>query len=95
MEELCKKEDGLIGVFFGFIDLDCLMFGLQWLDLIILVVCLGMGKCLGKGIKVLMYDGSLKKVEDVVFGDLFMGDDFILRCVMIIVRGWEWMYWIW
>lgn len=54
----------------------------------------GMGKCLGKGTKVLMFDGSLKKVEDVLKGDLLMGDDSQPRKVLSIARGQEKMYWI-
>jgi hypothetical protein len=33
----------------------------------------GSGKCLGKGTKLLMYDGTRKAVEDVVVGDQLMG----------------------
>src|SRR5574343_821575 len=54
----------------------------------------GMGKCLGKGTKVLMYDGSLKNVEDVKQGELLMGDDSTPRKVLSIARGQEKMYWI-
>ena len=32
-------------------------------------------KCFGRGVEVLMYDGSSKTVENVVVGDLLMGDD--------------------
>jgi replicative DNA helicase len=53
-----------------------------------------MGKCRGKGTKVLMYDGSLKKVEDVQRGDLLMGDDSSPRRVLSIARGRENMYWV-
>lgn len=54
----------------------------------------GMGKCLGKGTKVLMYNGSLKKVEDVIVGDQLMGDDSTPRNVLSLARGKEEMYWI-
>lgn len=84
-----------MGVFIGFIELDCLIFGFQFLDLIILVVRFGMGKCFGKGMKVLMFDGKLKVVEDVRIGELLMGFDFKLRKVLFIVRGCENMYWVW
>ncbi|MEQ8703774.1 MAG: replicative DNA helicase [Phaeodactylibacter sp.] len=94
MEELRKKEDGLTGVPSGFTDLDRLTSGLQRSDLIILAARPGMGKCLGKGTKVLMHDGSLKKVENVVPGDLLMGDDSTPRRVLTIARGRERMYWI-
>ena len=54
----------------------------------------GHGKCLGKGTKLLMYDGSIKKVEDVVVGDLLMGDDSTPRTVLSLARGKEQMYWV-
>ncbi|MCO6486872.1 MAG: replicative DNA helicase [Phaeodactylibacter sp.] len=94
LEELRKKEDGLTGVPTGFTELDRLTSGLQRSDLIILAARPGMGKCLGKGTKVLMYDGSLKKVEDVKVGDLLMGDDSTPRRVRSLARGRERMYWI-
>jgi replicative DNA helicase len=53
-----------------------------------------MGKCLGKGTKVLMFDGSLKNVEDVEQGELLMGDDSTPRKVLSIARGREKMYWV-
>ncbi|NBC08887.1 MAG: replicative DNA helicase, partial [Bacteroidetes bacterium] len=94
MEELRKKEDGLTGVPTGFTDLDRLTSGLQRSDLIILAARPGMGKCLGKGTGVLMYDGHIKKVEDVKVGDLLMGDDSTPRRVRSLARGQERMYWI-
>jgi replicative DNA helicase len=54
----------------------------------------GMGKCLGKGTKVLMFDGSLKNVQDVQAGELLMGDDSTPRKVLSIARGRENMYWV-
>lgn len=53
-----------------------------------------MGKCLGKGTKVVMYDGTLKAVEDVQVGDLLMGPDSTPRRVLSLARGREQMYWI-
>ncbi|MCB0546586.1 MAG: replicative DNA helicase [Phaeodactylibacter sp.] len=41
-----------------------------------------------------MYDGSLKKVEDVAVGDLLMGDDSTPRKVHSLARGRERMFWI-
>lgn len=91
-----KKDhtDGLTGVPTGFSALDRLTSGWQRSDLIILAARPGMGKCLGKGTKVIMYDGTLKKVEDVVVGDKLMGDDSTPRNVLSIARGREKMYWI-
>ena len=93
IEEIAGKE-GLSGVATGFHDLDKLTSGWQPSDLIIIAARPGMGKCLGKGTKVLMFDGSLKKVEDVLAGDLLMGDDSTPRKVLSIARGREKMYWV-
>jgi ATP-dependent Clp protease ATP-binding subunit ClpA len=40
----------------------------------ILIGLPGVGKGSGKGISMLMFDGTIKNVEDVVAGDLLMGD---------------------
>lgn len=52
----------------------------------------GSGKCLAKGTKVRMYDGSLKNVEDVVTGDKLMGDDSTPRNVLGTCSGREEMF---
>jgi len=41
----------------------------------------GSGKCWGRGTKLLLYDGSTKCVEDIVPGDVLMGDDNTPRTV--------------
>ncbi|MGM9511320.1 replicative DNA helicase [Larkinella sp. GY13] len=97
LEELEQKKnmkDGLTGVPSGFSALDRLTSGWQRSELIILAARPGMGKCLGKGTKVVMFDGTLKKVEDVQAGDLLMGDDSTPRQVLSIARGQERMYWV-
>jgi len=40
------------------------------------------GKSLMKGEKVLMFDGSIKNVEDIKIGDMVMGDDSTFRTVL-------------
>ena len=49
-------------------------------------------RCFGKGTEVLMYDDSIKKVEDIVVGDKVMGDDGTPRNVLSLARGREMMY---
>jgi len=93
IEEIAKQE-GLSGVATGFRALDKITSGWQPSDLVIIAARPGMGKCLGKGTKVLMFDGSLKKVENIVEGELLMGDDSYPRSVISIARGREKMYWI-
>lgn len=94
LEEMSGKEEGLTGVPTGFVNLDKLTSGWQPSDLIIIAARPGMGKCLGKGTKVLKYDGQLEKVENIQVGDLLMGDDSTPRTVASIARGKEKMYWI-
>jgi len=52
----------------------------------------GTGKCLGKDTPVMMYDGSIKKVQDISVGDLLMGDDSTPRSVLSLCSGQEQMY---
>lgn len=47
----------------------------------------GAGKCLGINTSILMYDGAIKKVQDVVIGDLLMGDDSTPRKVLNVNSG--------
>jgi superfamily II DNA or RNA helicase len=58
----------------------------------VISVVTGGGKCLGKGTPVIMYDGSIKKVEDVKTGDFLMGDDSKRRKVLSICNGQEQLY---
>lgn len=45
------------------------------------------GKCVSRGTPTLMYDGSVRAVEDVGVGDLVMGDDSTPRRVLSLARG--------
>ncbi len=92
--ETKKNQEGLTGIPSGFTNLDRLTSGWQPTELIILAARPAMGKCLGKGTKVIMFDGSLRNVEDVREGDLLMGDDSTPRRVLSLARGQEMMYWV-
>lgn len=48
-----------------------------------------LGKCFGRGTPILMFDGSVRAVEDVEVGDLLMGPDSQPRRVTDLVRGRE------
>ena len=52
----------------------------------------GAGKCHGIDTPILMYDGSIKMVQDVIKGDLLMGDDSTARKVISLARGIDNMY---
>lgn len=53
----------------------------------LLVMATGLGKCLGRDTPVLMFDGSVKPVQDVVVGDILMGPDSTPRNVLGTSRG--------
>lgn len=50
------------------------------------------GGCHAPGTEVVMYDGSLRKVEDVKLGDILMGDDGTPRTVIELHSGKDQMY---
>ncbi|HIP61755.1 MAG TPA: replicative DNA helicase, partial [Sulfurovum sp.] len=92
MKELGNSK--LVGVDTGFHNLNDKTSGFGKGDLVIIAARPAMGKCLGKGTKVLMYDGTLSSVEDVQVGDKLMGDDSTPRNVLSLARGQEDMYWV-
>jgi len=55
-------------------------------------VVIGKPGCFAKGTEVLMYDGSIKKVEDIEINDKIMGDDSTVRTVLDLCHGYETMY---
>jgi len=92
MKKLGNKH--LIGETTGFDALDRKTTGFNEGDLIIIAARPAMGKCLARGTKVLMFDGSLKNVEDVKIGDKLMGDDSKPRNILSVTSGKEQMYWV-
>ena len=52
----------------------------------------GGGKCLGFNTPVMMADGTVKMVQDIIVGDKLMGDDSKPREVLSLARGREQMY---
>ena len=48
---------------------------------------MGTGKCHTRDTQILMYDGSIKMVQDVIVGDKVMGDDSKCRNVLSLGRG--------
>jgi len=58
---------------------------------IISVPC-GRGKCFAKGTKILMYDGTVKRIEDINVSDKLMGDDSTVRNVISLGHGYDQLY---
>ena len=94
LESIHGREGGITGVPSGFTALDAMTGGWQPSDMIIIAARPSMGKCLGKGTRVMMFDGTLRAVEDVRVGDLLMGDDSAPRRVLSLARGREEMFWV-
>jgi replicative DNA helicase len=94
--EIEERAEGIVlpGVPCGFYDLDAMTQGFQRSDLIIAAGRPSMGKCLGKGTRVVMADGTLKAVEDIQVGEHLLGPDSKPRKVLSLARGREMMYWV-
>jgi len=56
------------------------------------ILCLGRRRCFAKGTKVLMYDGTIRKIEDIKIGDVVMGDDSTPRNVLETHNGKDNLY---
>lgn len=52
----------------------------------------GTGKCMALNTPIIMYDGSIKMVQDVKENDLLMGDDDTARMVLSLAKGRDIMY---
>ena len=61
-------------------------------DGLLLFMGLGSGKCMKRDTPILMYDGSIKKVQDIIVGEKLMGDDSTSRTVQSLGTGRDIMY---
>jgi len=52
----------------------------------------GTGKCHAKDTPIIMYDGSIKMVQDIGIGDKLMGDDSTPRTVLSLANGVDELY---
>ncbi len=58
----------------------------------LLQLATGGGKCLGLGTPIIMFDGTIKQVENIKVGELLMGPDSTPRKVLSLARGKENLY---
>lgn len=93
-EMKARGNSVLVGVDTGFAELNKMTTGFGKGDLVIIAARPAMGKCLGAGTKVVMFDGRVKNVEDIEVGDQLMGDDSTPRNVLSLARGREKMFWV-
>ena len=61
-------------------------------DNILLYWNVGTGKCHKIDTPIIMYDGTIKKIQDIQVGELIMGDDSTPRTVLNLVRGRDTLY---
>ena len=52
----------------------------------------GVGKCHAPDTEIIMYDGNIKKVQDIVVGDIIMGTNSQPRHVLSLGTGYDTMY---
>lgn len=53
---------------------------------------MGSGKCFKMDTEILLYDGTIRKIQDISVGDQLMGDDSTPRIVSELIRGEDEMY---
>lgn len=86
-----ENEMGIIPT--GWQSFDTLMNGgLGWAQLNYVVAPANSGKCECKGTEILMFNGSINKIEDIVVGDKLMGPDSCERTVLSTTKGVEKLY---
>jgi superfamily II DNA or RNA helicase len=85
-------QENIIGVYTKHVDAPLCTGSLHKGGGGILEVPCGRGKCLGKNTPVLTFYGKIKMVQDIVEGDILMGDDSTPRIVLTIATGRETMY---
>lgn len=59
---------------------------------ILLYHSVGSGKCMKIDTPILMYDGTIKKIQDIQVGEFIMGDDSTPRRILSLARGVDKMY---
>lgn len=59
---------------------------------ILLYHSVGSGKCMKIDTPILMYDGTIRKIQDIKIGDKIMGDDSGPRNILSLARGVDKMY---
>ena len=80
------------GMSTGISDLDILLGGFYEEQVIVVTAFPKSGKCHGKGTKILMFDGTIKNVEDLKVGDKLMGPDNKPKNVLSLCHGREEMF---
>ncbi|HAS91578.1 MAG TPA: replicative DNA helicase [Clostridiales bacterium] len=90
---LSVRSNKCIGISTGLKNLDKMTGGFIP-ETIVVAARPSMGKCLGYGTKILMFDGSIKEVQNIKIGDKLMGDDSTPRNVLSTTTGKEMMYYV-
>ena len=83
------KEDLSTKVPYPWQEMNDKLYAIRTGELTIIKARPKLGKCFGKGTRVRMWDYSVKNVEDVIEGDLIMGDDGTPRTVSGVTTGTE------
>ena len=83
-----ESEQGILPTGWKTFD-DMMNGGFGWGELNYVVAPVNAGKCEIKGTKILMFDGSIKTIENIKVGDKLMGPDSTPRTVKSLTNGKE------
>jgi replicative DNA helicase len=89
---LSEKKTPHVSIKSGIPGIDYACEGFRDGELIVISGPTKNGKCHGKGTKILMFDGSVKAVEDINVGEKLMGDDSTPRVVLSTTVGFGKIY---
>ena len=92
VKELRDYQNKIIQVYLDYVNIPVSNGSLTTGNGAILEVPCGKGKCLAKDTPILMYDGTIKPVQDVLIGEKIMGDDSTPRKILTLARGRQTMY---
>ena len=87
IERESQSQESLIGMTLDIPRLDELTMGVKPGELIVVGALPERAKCLAKGTLVLMFDGSIRAIEDVKAGEYLMGPDSHPRKVLSLGHG--------
>jgi len=92
VEQRIKVSQDDIKIFTGWEKLDALLKGFRLQQSVVVSALTKSGKCLSKDTPILMYDGTLKMIQDIKVGECVMGVDSKPRKVLALGEGKEEMF---
>lgn len=93
-DAVCKNQDSTFRLSQNQIFLKNFLAPKTPYNSILLFHGVGVGKCHGRGTKILMWSGEVKEVQDIKEGEYLMGDDGLPREVESLATGVDMLWWV-